>query len=101
MPAVETVLGPIDDAALGNVLSHEHVFSGLDRRIYPWRYDDAAARRRAVAELTEAKRGGVDTVIDLTTPDLGRDVTTLAELSRASGMNVVAATGIWLNPPNF
>jgi phosphotriesterase-related protein len=101
MPTVETVLGPIDDAALGNVLSHEHVLSGMDRRIYPWRYNGDAAKRRSVEELTEAKRGGIDTVIDLTTPDLGRDVTTLAELSRASGMNVIAATGIWLNPPNF
>ncbi len=50
-------------------------------------------------ELAEAKAGGVDTVIDLTTPDLGRDVQLVAEVAEASGMNVVVATGIWRDVP--
>ncbi len=100
MPAVQTVLGPVDDAALGFVLSHEHVLVGVDARIYPWRYDLAATHRRAVRELLEAKQGGVDSIIDLTTPDLGRDVKAIAAVARESGMNVVVATGIWRNPPH-
>jgi phosphotriesterase-related protein len=100
MATVETVLGPIDAAALGTVLSHEHVLVGIDARIYPWRYDLTATRARAVRELTEAKRGGIDTIIELTTPDLGRDVKAIADVARASGMQVVVATGIWRNPPH-
>ena len=99
MPTVETVLGPIDAAALGAVLSHEHVLVGIDARIYPWRYDADATRARSVRELAEAKQGGIDTIIDLTTPDLGRDVAMIADIARASGMQVVVATGIWRNPP--
>ena len=75
MASVETVLGPVDAAPLGVVLSHEHVLvSGDDARHYPWRDDRARMRAHAIRELSEAKAGGIDTIIELTTPDLGRDV---------------------------
>lgn len=101
MATVETVLGPIDAGSLGVTLSHEHVLVGMgeDNHHYPWRFDWDATRATAVRELEEAKAGGVDTIIDLTTPDLGRDVEFVREVSRASGMNIVAATGIWRDVP--
>lgn len=101
MPTVETVLGPIDTSLLGNVLSHEHVLVGMgeDNHHYPWLFDWDQTRANAIRELAEAKQGGIDTVIDLTTPDLGRDVEFVREVSRASGMNVIAATGIWRDVP--
>jgi phosphotriesterase-related protein len=101
MSTIETVLGPIDAALLGVVLSHEHVLvsMGEDNHHYPWRYDWDATRANAVRELSEAKQGGIDTLIDLTTPDLGRDVEFVRDVSRASGMNVVVATGIWRDIP--
>ena len=76
MATVETVLGPIDAGKLGVVLSHEHVLVGMgeDNHHYPWRFDWAKTRAQAIKELSEAKAGGVDSMIDLTTPDLGRDV---------------------------
>ena len=76
MPKVETVLGPIDDSALGFTLSHEHVLvaMGADNRNYPWLFDWKKTRANTIRELSDAKAGGVDTIIDLTTPDLGRDV---------------------------
>lgn len=101
MPTVETVLGPIEASRLGNVLSHEHVLVGMgeDNHHYPWLFDWDQTRANAIRELAEAKQGGIDTVIDLTTPDLGRDVEFVREVSRASGMNVIAATGIWRDVP--
>jgi phosphotriesterase-related protein len=101
MATVETVLGPIEASALGFTLSHEHVVvsSGEDVQHYPWLYDLEATEAQAVAELSEAKAGGVDTIIDLTTPDLGRDVERVARIAEASGMNVVVATGIWRDVP--
>lgn len=101
MPTVETVLGPIEASRLGNVLSHEHVLVGMgeDNHHYPWLFDWDQTRANAIRELTEAKQGGINTVIDLTTPDLGRDVEFVREVSRASGMNVIAATGIWRDVP--
>jgi phosphotriesterase-related protein len=101
MPTVETVLGPIDDSALGFTLSHEHVLvaMGNDNRTYPWLFDWEKTRANAVRELSEAKAGGVDTIIDLTTPDLGRDVEFVRDVARAAGVNVVVATGIWRDVP--
>lgn len=101
MSTIETALGPIDAAQLGTVLSHEHVLvsMGEDNHHYPWRYDWDATRANAIRELTEAKQGGIDTLIDLTTPDLGRDVEYVRDVSRASGMNVIVATGIWRDIP--
>lgn len=101
MPAVETVLGPVDASQLGVVLSHEHVLvaMGEDNHHYPWRFDWEQTRAVAVRELKEAKAGGVDTIVDLTTPDLGRDVEHVRAVATASGMNVVVATGIWRDIP--
>ncbi len=101
MATVETALGPIPAEQIGVTLSHEHVLVGMgeDNKHYPWRFDWDATRANAIAELSEAKAGGVDTIIDLTTPDLGRDVRYIADVSRASGMQVVVATGIWRDVP--
>ncbi len=101
MAAIETVLGPVDDSELGYVLSHEHVLvsAGDDVHHYPWLYDMDATRDRLVEELTEAREGGIGTLIDLTTPDLGRDVEFVAEVARRSGMHIVAGTGMWRDVP--
>jgi len=101
MPTIETVLGPIDDAALGFTLSHEHVLvaMGEDNHHYPWLFDWERTRANTVRELSEAKAGGVDTIIDLTTPDLGRDVEFVRDVASDSGVNIVAATGIWRDVP--
>ncbi|HEX3264571.1 MAG TPA: hypothetical protein VHR16_02785 [Candidatus Limnocylindrales bacterium] len=104
MASVETVLGPIEGSRLGTVLSHEHVLIaiGEDTRHYPWMFDWDRTRAKAIAELGAANAGGIDTIIDLTTPDLGRDVAFVRDVAAASGMNVVVATGMWLViPPSF
>jgi phosphotriesterase-related protein len=65
-------------------------------------FDWDRTRANAVRNLGEAKAGGIDTIIDLTTPDLGRDVEFVRDVAASSGMNVVVATGMWLVvPPSF
>ena len=101
MAQVETVLGPIDGSELGFTLSHEHVFTcqSADNVWYPWMYDFDASRRVMLERLTAARAVGVQTLIDLTTPDLGRDVALMREMSELSGMQVVCATGMWRVAP--
>jgi phosphotriesterase-related protein len=98
---VETVLGPIQDAALGFTLSHEHVLvaMGADNHHYPWLFDWEQTKANAIRELQEAKAGGVETIIDLTTPDLGRDIEFVRDVAAAAGINIVVATGIWRDVP--
>ena len=100
MTTVNTVLGPIDTSRLGFTLMHEHVFSqGPVARDYPELFGPRFAER-ITAGVAEAKKGGVDTIVDATTFDLGRDVSFLAEVSRRTGVNVIACTGWWMNPPS-
>jgi phosphotriesterase-related protein len=94
---VNSVLGPVDAGKLGFTLMHEHVIgaaAGIPQ-VYP-KLLGAGFMEHIVEELTKAKHEGIDTIIDATTHDLGRDVTLLAEASRRSGINVIASTGWWL-----
>ena len=98
---VNTVLGPVPGDRLGFTLGHEHVMisAGGVKENFPFLFDYKRTRERIVSELREAKAGGVDTIIDLTTVDLGRDIGLFAEAAEASGMQVIATTGLWLNIP--
>ena len=98
MTAVQTVTGPVAHEALGATLAHEHLIvqpPGLEQQ-YPWLYNGTAVLERLVAELGEARAAGIGTIVDVTTPDLGRDVALLAAASAASGVRIVAAPGIWV-----
>src|SRR5579875_3559305 len=46
-------------------------------------------------------RTGVDTRVDLTTMNLGRNLEMAARVARATGMTIVAATGFWLDIPRM
>jgi phosphotriesterase-related protein len=69
------VRGPVEAAALGRVLMHEHVFVlGTEiRQVYPDAWGDEESRvSDAVARLRALKERGTDTIIDLTVIGLGR-----------------------------
>jgi len=102
MAKVNTVLGPIDTAELGFTLMHEHVMCGFAGvfRDYPELLGENLMER-AVDDLKKAKEGGVDTIVDATTIDLGRDVNLLVEASRRSGVNIIACSGWWMDIPRF
>jgi len=100
MTTINSVLGPLDTASLGFTLMHEHIMvaSAGVFRDYP-ELLGADLMERVVDDLKKAKEGGVDTIVDATTLDLGRDVGLLAEASRRSGVNIIACTGWWLDIP--
>jgi phosphotriesterase-related protein len=116
MATVETVSGPVDASELGTTLIHEHLrtrdeavfeqwpeaqsFGGLpERAIGPGEdYNAALEAARAAVEL------GVRTIADPTVMFIGRDAAFMRRVSRASGLQVVAATGIYTYdhlPPFF
>lgn len=98
---VQTVLGPIDPAKLGFTLPHEHIFAGSAGILETWPTlvgGRAAFRDRVVEKLETMKAEGVDTIVDVTPSDIGRDIRFLEDVSRRSGVQIVACTGHWLNP---
>jgi phosphotriesterase-related protein len=101
MPPVNTVLGPVEPSHLGFTLSHEHVATNAAgiRHTYPEFIDRPGIIEQAVAALKEAYHEGVRTIIDVSTFDLGRDIGMIEEVSRLSGVQIVAATGNHLAVP--
>ena len=57
-----------------------------------------ALLERAVEVLTRARADGVETIVDATPFDLGRDMAFLAECAERSGMRIIACSGHWLIP---
>jgi len=102
MTTINSVLGPLDTASLGFTLMHEHIMvtSAGVFRDYP-ELLGANLMKCVVDDLKKAKEGGVDTILDATTLDLGRDIGLLAEASRRSGVNIIACTGWWLDIPRY
>jgi phosphotriesterase-related protein len=97
MPTVNTVTGPIDTRQLGFTLMHEHIYVLSEGVIanFPrlWNREERIAQ--AAAALSEAKAHGVSTIVDLTVLGLGRDVSLVREIAQRSGMQVIAATGLY------
>ena len=98
----QTVLGPLEASKLGFTLPHEHVADGtggLSRWPKAWggRPEFVA---KAVDRLRILRAAGISTIVDLTTYDVGRDIRFLAEVSRKSGLNMIASTGQRFFPPN-
>jgi phosphotriesterase-related protein len=101
MSQVQTVLGSVDADQLGFTLSHEHIVCGSPGvvRAWPALYGGREALlARAQGILERVRRDGVRTMVDATTFDLGREVDLLVEASRASGVHIIAASGMWLAP---
>ncbi|HEY3063717.1 MAG TPA: phosphotriesterase-related protein [Chloroflexota bacterium] len=103
MPIIHTSSGPIDANDLGFVLTHEHVMicSPEVRAVWPESLDIAAAEQRCIARLAAARAAGVDTLVDVTTIDFGRDATFIEHVARAADLRVVVSTGVWNVPIYF
>jgi len=101
MSTVNTVLGSVETEDLGFTLSHEHLATNSAGILhtYPELIDRSGIIEQANATLKEAYREGLRTIIDVSTIDLGRDVEMMREVSRATRVNIIAATGNHLAVP--
>ena len=57
--------------------------------------------QRAIDTFKRAKAAGIDSIVDATTYDLGKDPDLLREVSEGSGVNIINTTGWWLDVPRF
>lgn len=91
---VRTVLGDVDPAELGTTYAHEHLlFDGplVEDRFPDLHLHDVDA---AVTELAACAAAGAGAMVDALPAGIGRDPYRLAEVSRRSGVHLVAATGV-------
>jgi predicted metal-dependent phosphotriesterase family hydrolase len=94
MSFVRTVLGDIDPADLGVTYAHEHLVIDGGRPVQLFADFRLDSVEDAVAELAPARALGLRAVVDAMPADCGRNATKLAAFSRASGIHVVAPTGL-------
>ncbi|HEY6391103.1 MAG TPA: hypothetical protein VIX89_07490 [Bryobacteraceae bacterium] len=98
LSTVNTVRGPIDPAALGVTLMHEHIFvlSTEIMQNYPEAWGDEEKRvAEAVARLNELSSHGITSVVDLTVVGLGRYIPRIQQVARQTPVNIIVATGIY------
>jgi phosphotriesterase-related protein len=122
-----TVLGDISEDDLGITLTHEHLILDVsvwyseptdpDARRYMdqeptldtiWWFRQFPASNQAMMRLTDVElaiaevvefriRGG-RTIVEMTNQSIGRDADALVRISRATGVNVIASTGYYIDP---
>lgn len=125
---IQTVLGPVEPEDLGITLMHEHVLVDLTCNfVYPEEASlrahlDAPVttsmlgllRRRpfsacldnvrltdeetAVREIGHFARAGGQSLVDCTVAGIGRDPLAVARVARATGLNVILGTGVYVEP---
>lgn len=95
MQTINTVTGPILASDLGKVLPHEHVFIlNEDYRLnFLPDWDEDAEVAHAVDLLRQVKARGIDTLLDVSVPGLGRNVERVRRVAECTELNVLATTG--------
>ena len=93
---VNTVLGPVPADELGVVAVHEALLSVVPGAQYApdISIDRAEVFETLAAKLTDFREHGGTTIVDSTGMFHGRDLTLYEALSRATGVHIVASTGM-------
>jgi len=108
MKNVETVSGPIPVDKLGKTLIHEHFIFGYpgfqgDVTLGPFKEEEFL--EAAIAVARQMQSFGVQTVVDPTPNECGRDPQFLKKVSEATGLQIICATGYYYEgegaPPYF
>jgi phosphotriesterase-related protein len=98
--SVPTVGGQVDSAQLGRTLMHEHIFIRTPELQEAWPgfmgfEDEDAVVADAHEKLKAIKASGIDTLVDMTAPGLGRQVKRVARAVEGTGLNVIVVTGYY------
>ena len=98
MRMVNTVTGPVAAGRLGRVLPHEHFLFGFcgfqgDQTLGGFRRDEYFANSKQAA--ADVQSYGIRTVVDATPNECGRNVRYLKEVSEATGLQIICATGYY------
>jgi phosphotriesterase-related protein len=98
MTIINTATGTCATNDLGITLMHEHLligWPGWESDTAAPRWDRGEAKRMCVDRMQELHGLGVRALVDPCPIDLGRDVEFAAEVSQASGVQIVCATGLY------
>jgi hypothetical protein len=97
MGEVQTTAGPVDVDELGLTLIHEHLRTRSESVVaqFPHIYDEDFEYARATDWVGQAVDRGVKTICDPTVMEAGRDIRFMSRVVDDTGVQLVAATGIY------
>jgi phosphotriesterase-related protein len=98
MKTIQTVTGPIPADKLGRTLMHEHFlygFCGYQGDATLGAFHKEEAMQTCIEAVRKAQAYGIQTIVDATTNECGRNVSFLKELSEATGINIICSTGYY------
>lgn len=87
-----TVRGPVPVGELGITQTHEHVWLNAYAHYKDYRFvlED---EETMIAELGEFRKRGGRSLVEVTTPEIGRDPEALRTISQGSGVNIIMGCG--------
>ena len=96
MSFTRTILGDIHPGQMGVTYSHEHIV--IDESYVTMEYPSFILndQKKIAGELIEINQLGCSTMVDTMPANAGRNVLMLAEISLATGINILACTGMHL-----
>ena len=104
MAIVRTVLGDISPEEMGITYPHEHIVLGYTgaREDLGSSFDREAVLKEICDDLGKPMQAhGLKTVVEVTPPEVGRDVDILQDVARRLNINVIAATGHYTQLQGF
>lgn len=91
---VRTVLGDIEPSELGATYAHEHLIIDSPTVAREWPHIHLPSTNDAIEEVSLCEGAGVGAMIDAMPTGSGRNLEKLADVSRATGVHVVATSGM-------
>ncbi|WP_432841478.1 phosphotriesterase family protein [Dactylosporangium sp. CA-092794] len=94
---INTVTGVIQPGDLGFTMPHEHIIVAWDGTFLDstLAIDWVELEREAIEKCKLAVASGIRTIVDMTTIEMGRDVSLLQRVSEASGLQIIAISGLF------
>lgn len=94
---VNTVRGPLEAQELGNTLMHEHVVlvDNSMKRCFPEWFNEQIFSDKIGPVLKVCKEKGIQTLVDLSNINMGRDIRLLKRISEENDINIIASTGLY------
>lgn len=95
---VNCITGPKNSGELGRTLMHEHFlfgYCGFQGDATLGGFDEEAYTKACVKAVSDARAYGIETIVDATTNECGRNVRFLKKISDLTGINIICSTGYY------
>lgn len=98
MNFVNCITGPKNSGELGRTLMHEHFlfgYCGFQGDTTLGGFNEEAYTKACVQAVEDARAYGIETIVDATTNECGRNVRFLKKISDLTGINIICSTGYY------